>query len=86
MLNWILRASKLYGRHLSLEPDLKPESSFSAGNFLATFKLELARDEFFLNGMLNRILRASKLYGRHLSLEPDLKPESSFSAKKSGDL
>ena len=47
MLNRILRASKLYGRHLSLEPDLKPESSFSAGNFLATFNLELARDYSF---------------------------------------
>ena len=43
MLNRILRASKLCGRHLSLEPDFKPESSLSAGNFLTTFKLELAR-------------------------------------------
>ena len=79
MLNRILRASKLRGRHLSLEPDFKPESSFSVGNFLTAFKLELARDEFlFSTGVLNRILRASKLCGRQISLEPDFKPESSF--------
>ena len=87
ILNRILRASKLYGIHLSLEPDFKPEPSFTAGNFLTAFQLKLARDYFLLNRkFLNRIWELQCFMGDIFPLNRILNRNLHFSRKFSDGL